>query len=143
MGRLEKLVGQRIEKVRTERGLSREKVASSVDLDPVTLYRIERAKQGITLANVEALAAYFKVPPESFLTDNVVKVEPTPAEAWAIVGEALKGLSPPPAADPELDRLTAVMESDNPYREQILGLVREFERQRGKGVKGKASEEIG
>ena len=81
-----KSVGRRIENARKSRKLTREKVAQHVDLDPTTIYRIEKAKQGITLENIFAFSEALETPPAAFFTDGAVQIQPTIEEAWEIVG---------------------------------------------------------
>lgn len=64
--RWEKIVGDNVRRLRTERGMTQETLAGEADLAMRHLGRIERAEISVTVGVLGKLAAVLKVEPEQF-----------------------------------------------------------------------------
>lgn len=62
--------GNHIKKIRLERKLSQENLASLSNLDRTYVSGVERGKRNISLVNIVKLALALGVPPERLLTFN-------------------------------------------------------------------------
>lgn len=82
--------GRRLRALREARSLTREKLAEGISTTSTSIYNIEHGLQWVKPAMLGKLSLYFKVSPAVFFTDDVVKIQPTPEEALAIIAEALE-----------------------------------------------------
>ena len=62
-------IGQRIKNIRTEKGLSQEKLASKADLDRTYLAGAENGKRNISLRSLEKIIEALDVPYDEFFKD--------------------------------------------------------------------------
>lgn len=101
METLSQSLGRRLRKLRDDRDLSRETVCTITGLSVTSLVDIEKGKQWPSAETLDRLARYFNVNPAVFFTDDIVRIEPTPAEALEIVARALQEKPAPVAKTPQ------------------------------------------
>lgn len=102
--------GRRLRRLREERDLSRDKMGDRIGLSSTSIVAIEKGDQWASAETLEKISVFFKVPPAYFFTDEIVRILPTPEEAWEIVGKALSSLAPRahvPSIDPAIEELLA------------------------------------
>jgi transcriptional regulator with XRE-family HTH domain len=80
METLKQSFGRRVRALREKNGHSREFLSQYVELDPQSLYRLEKGDQWIAPEKLELLARFYAVPVAYFFTDDAVTIDPTPAE---------------------------------------------------------------
>lgn len=64
-----KVLGQKIRRLREERGLLLREVAASIEIDQALLSKIERGERKATKSQIVALAKYFGIQERELLTD--------------------------------------------------------------------------
>jgi transcriptional regulator with XRE-family HTH domain len=63
--------GENIRKIRLEKGLSQEQLASLADLHRTYIGMIERAEKNITIINIEKIAIALKVEIQTLFDDSI------------------------------------------------------------------------
>lgn len=81
--------GRRVRNLRESRGHTREYLSQYVELDPQSIYRIEKGLQWIAPEKLEQLVRFYAISPAALFTDDVVKIHPTPREALEILARYL------------------------------------------------------
>jgi transcriptional regulator with XRE-family HTH domain len=64
--------GVRVQKIRSQRGLSQERLAEICDLHRTAIGRIERGETNITLINIHKIARGLGVPPAALLSEEML-----------------------------------------------------------------------
>ena len=65
-------------------------VARAIGVKNTAFYDLEKGENFFSPEMLLKLSNHYSVSPAAFFTDDVVKVIPTPAQAWEIVGKALQ-----------------------------------------------------
>lgn len=68
-------VGQRIERLRNERGVSQRRLADAIDVDPSALSRIESGQRGLAVGELVAISEFLGATTDELLRREL---EPTP-----------------------------------------------------------------
>lgn len=107
-----KSLGRRLRKFREERGFSREKFSGLTSLSSTSIANIEGGIQWVGPEVLVTICEALAIEPAALFTDDVIRIEPTAAEAWEIVGKALQMSAKPDTLDPRVARILAAIEND-------------------------------
>jgi transcriptional regulator with XRE-family HTH domain len=67
-------VGQRIERIRGERGVSQRRLADAIGVDPSALSRIESGQRGLAVGELVAISEFLGIPTDGLLRREVESV---------------------------------------------------------------------
>lgn len=126
---LKKATGSRAKKLREAAGFAKvPSAAKELGVHNPTLYDIEDGTNFVSPEMLIKLSTLYGVPIAAFFTDEVVRIEPTPMQAWEIVGDALRsGPASTAAEDAEIARILAAVRASPSVKRAALDATEAFE----------------